>query len=163
MCSISSAYGYKDKDLRLRPRLFPIYGECRLSADDPIAVTSFSGQKERMWYLLTKAALSGVLIAIISEVARRYPGFGGLIASLPLVSVLGMLWLWKDSPDPANMAAHAQATFWFVLPSLPMFLLIPAMLRQGIGFYVALTLGCVLTVVLYSFVLWAGPKLGLRL
>ena len=88
-----------------------------------------------MWYLVIKAGLSGILIAIISEVAKRYPGFGGLIASLPLVSVLGMIWLWRDKPDAANMAAHAEGTFWFVLPSLPMFLLIPMMLRQGFGFW----------------------------
>jgi hypothetical protein len=101
-----------------------------------------------MWYLIIKAALSGVLIAIISEVAKRYPGFGGLIASLPLVSVLGMIWLWRDKPDAANMAAHAEATFWFVLPSLPMFLVIPALLRSGWSFWAALAAGCALTVVL---------------
>ena len=116
-----------------------------------------------MWYLLIKAALSGILIAIISEVAKRYPGFGGLIASLPLVSVLGMIWLWRDRPDAANMAAHAEATFWFVLPSLPMFLLIPAMMRHGFGFWVALAAGCVLTVALYGLMVWAGPRFGLRL
>jgi hypothetical protein len=114
-------------------------------------------------YLAIKAGLSGILIAIISEVAKRYPGFGGLIASLPLVSVLGMIWLWRDKPDAANMAAHAEATFWFVLPSLPMFLVIPAMLRQGFSFWMALTAGCVLTVALYSMMVWAGPRLGLRL
>ena len=116
-----------------------------------------------MLYLAIKAALSGILIAIISEVAKRYPGFGGLIASLPLVSVLGMIWLWRDRPDASNMAAHAEATFWFVLPSLPMFLLIPAMLRQGVSFWVSLAVGCVLTVALYSLTVWAGPKFGLRL
>ena len=116
-----------------------------------------------MWYLLIKASLSGILIAIISEVAKRYPGFGGLIASLPLVSVLGMIWLWRDKPDAANMAAHAEGTFWFVLPSLPMFLLIPMMLRQGFGFWPSLITGCVLTVALYSLMVWAGPRLGLRL
>ena len=116
-----------------------------------------------MVYLLIKAALSGILIAIISEVAKRYPGFGGLIASLPLVSVLGMIWLWRDKPDAANMASHAEATFWFVLPSLPMFLLIPAMLRNGFGFWVSLAAGCVVTVALYSLMLWAGPRFGLRL
>src|SRR5688500_7834753 len=115
-----------------------------------------------MLYLATKAALSGVLIAIISEVAKRYPGFGGLIASLPLVSVLGMVWLWRDKPDLANMAAHAEATFWFVLPSLPMFLLIPVMIRNGFGFWVSLVAGCVVTVVLYSLMVRAGPRLGLR-
>lgn len=116
-----------------------------------------------MWYLFIKAALSGVIIAIVSEVAKRYPGFGGLIASLPLVSVLGMIWLWRDKPDAANMAAHAEATFWFVLPSLPMFLLIPLMMRQGFGFWISLMAGCILTVGLYSLMIWAGPRFGLRL
>jgi hypothetical protein len=116
-----------------------------------------------MWYLAIKAILSGILIAIISEVAKRYPGFGGLIASLPLVSVLGMIWLWRDRPDSANMAAHAEATFWFVLPSLPMFLLIPVMLRHGFSFWASLLAGCALTILLYSLMVWAGPRFGLRL
>jgi hypothetical protein len=116
-----------------------------------------------MWYFIIKSALSGLLIATISTVARRYPGFGALIASLPLVSVLGMIWLWNDRPDPANMAAHAEATFWFVLPSLPMFLLIPALLRHGVSFFVSLVAGCALTIALYTLMTWAGPRFGLRL
>ena len=116
-----------------------------------------------MLYLAIKAGLSGILIALVSEVAKRYPGFGGLIASLPLVSVLGMIWLWRDKPDAANMAAHSEGTFWFVIPSLPMFLLIPAMLRNGFSFWASLAVGCVLTILLYSLMVWAGPRLGLRL
>lgn len=116
-----------------------------------------------MLYLAIKAAISGVLIAIISVVAKRNPGFGALIASLPLVSVLGMIWLWRDKPDVATMAAHAEATFWFVLPSLPMFLLIPWMLRAGWNFWVALVAGCLLTIILYTGMTWLGPKLGLKL
>jgi hypothetical protein len=116
-----------------------------------------------MLYLAVKAALSGILIAIISEVAKRFPGFGGLIASLPLVSVLGMIWLWRDKPDAVNMASHAEATFWFVLPSLPMFLLIPAMLRSGISFWLSLISGCALTVALYSLMVWFGARFGLKL
>ncbi|HET9812761.1 MAG TPA: DUF3147 family protein [Sphingomicrobium sp.] len=116
-----------------------------------------------MLYLLVKAAVSGAIVAIVSEVAKRYPGFGALIASLPLVSVLGMMWLWHDKPDVPNMAAHVEATLWFVLPSLPMFLLIPAMLRHGVSFWVALAAGCALTIALYLLMTWAGPKFGLRL
>jgi hypothetical protein len=116
-----------------------------------------------MLYLAIKAALSGVIIAVVSEVARRWPGFGALIASLPLVSVLGMIWLWRDRPDAENMAAHAQATFWFVLPSLPMFLVIPWLLRSGVGFWLALALGCALTVVLYLAMVWSAARLGVRL
>src|SRR4051795_8210753 len=102
-----------------------------------------------MLYLAVKAVISGVIIAIVSQVAKRYPGFGALIASLPLVSVLGMIWLWRGKPHAQNMAAHAGATFWYVLPSLPMFLLIPALLRHGFGFWLALAAGCLLTVALY--------------
>lgn len=116
-----------------------------------------------MLYLAIKAALSGIIIAIVSEVAKRYPGFGALIASLPLVSVLGMLWLWRDKPDVPNMAAHVEATFWFVLPSLPMFLAIPWLMRHGVGFYPALAIGCAITIALYLGMTWMGPRFGLRL
>ena len=116
-----------------------------------------------MLYLATKAIISGILIAVASTLAKRYPGFGALIASLPLVSVLGMIWLWNDRPDAQNMAAHAEATFWYVLPSLPMFLLVPAMLRHGFGFWPALVSGCGLTVVLYTAMTWIAPRIGLQL
>jgi len=116
-----------------------------------------------MLYFVAKCAISGVLIAAASTLARRYPGFGALVASLPLVSVLGMLWLWRERPDAANMADHVGATFWYVLPSLPMFLLIPALLRRGANFYLALAAGCVVTVVLYLAMTWLAPRIGLRL
>jgi len=116
-----------------------------------------------MLYLILKAAISGVLVAVASQLARRYPGFGALIASLPLVSVLGMIWLWKDKPDAGNMADHVQATFWYVLPSLPMFLVIPVLLRRGLPFWGALGLGCALTIGLYLAMTWAAPKLGVKL
>jgi hypothetical protein len=115
-----------------------------------------------LWFAF-KAALSGLIVATVATVAKRYPGFGALIASLPLVSVLGMIWLWHDKPDAANMAAHAQATFWFVLPSLPMFLLIPVILRAGVPFWVSLLAGCALTIALYLAMTWIGPRFGLRL
>ncbi len=116
-----------------------------------------------MTYLLIKAAISGILIALASEVARRYAGFGALIASLPLVSVLGMIWLWRDSHDPIRLADHAQATLWFIAPSIPMFLLIPALLRAGFGFWLALGLGCLLTIVLYLLMVWAAARMGIKL
>jgi hypothetical protein len=116
-----------------------------------------------MLYMILKAAISGVIIATVSEVAKRSPGFGALIASLPLVSVMGMMWLWRDTGDPVRMASHAQATFWFVLPSLPMFLLIPLLLRRGVAFWPALGLGCLLTIGLYLLMTWIGPRFGLRI
>jgi hypothetical protein len=116
-----------------------------------------------MAYLIIKAVVSAIIIVIVSETARRNPGTGALIASLPLISVLGMIWLWRDTQDVARMAEHSSATFWYVLPSLPMFLLIPILLKRGIGFWPALAAGCVLTMALYSAMVWAGPKFGLKL
>jgi hypothetical protein len=116
-----------------------------------------------MLYLAVKAALSGVIIAIVSEVAKRNPGLGGLIASLPLVSVLGMIWLWRDTQDVERIARHSASTFWFVLPSLPMFLLIPALLHRGLPFWAAMGAGCALTMGLYLAMIWAAPRLGLPL
>ncbi len=118
---------------------------------------------EAMTYLIIKAAVSGILVMIISEAARRSPGLGGLIASLPLVSLLGIIWLWRDTSDLERIASHAEATFWFVLPSLPMFLVFPMMLRHGIGFWVALALSCVLTMVLYLVTVWVLPKIGINI
>jgi hypothetical protein len=116
-----------------------------------------------VWYLILKAALSGVIIAIVSEVAKRNAGFGALIASLPLVSILGMLWLWRDTRDSGRLAAHANATFWYVLPSLPMFLLIPMLLRRGVAFEIALAAGCLLTICLYLALVWIAGRVGLSL
>lgn len=116
-----------------------------------------------MFYLTLKAALSGVVVAAVSQVARRYPGLGGLIASLPLISVLGMIWLWHDTHDPGRMAAHVSGTLWFIAPSLPMFLLIPYLLKRGITFWPALAGGCLLTMALYLLMVWVAPRFGIRL
>ncbi len=116
-----------------------------------------------MLYFVFKSLVSGAIIAAVSTIAKRSPGFGALVASLPLISVLGMIWLWRERPDAENMAAHAGATFWYVLPSLPMFLLIPMLLRQGWSFWAALAAGCLLTVLLYFAMTLAGARFGLRL
>lgn len=116
-----------------------------------------------MLYFAVKAALSGMIIATVSEIARRSPGIGALVASLPLISILGMMWLWRDTADPVRLAAHAEATFWYVLPSLPMFLVIPAMMRNGVGFWTALVAGCVLTIALYLAMAFVAPRFGVKL
>jgi hypothetical protein len=84
----------------------------------------------------------------IAEIGKRQPALAALVEGLPLVSILGMILLWNGRPDAENMAHHAEATFWYVLPSLPMFLLIPALLRSGVNFWLSLLAGCVLTFIL---------------
>ena len=116
-----------------------------------------------MWQLIAKALLAGVMIAAIAEIGKRLPTMAALVASLPLVSVLGMIFLWHARPDAENMARHSEATFWLVLPSLPMFLLIPLMLRGGLPFWASLAIGCGVTVGLYFLMLQFGPRLGARI
>ena len=116
-----------------------------------------------MLYLAVKALISGVIVAAVSEIARRSPAGGALLASLPLVSVLGMIWLWRDTHDPARLADHVGATLWYIAPSVPMFVLIPWLLRHGIGFWPSLGLGCGLTFGLYLLMLWASHRWGIPL
>ena len=116
-----------------------------------------------MLYLAIKAAISGVLVAAVSETAKRSPAFGALIASLPIVSILAVVWLWRDTGDHERIASHMVATFWYVIPSLPMFLVMPWMLRGGIGFWPSLVASCVLTVGLYFATSWGLSKFGITL
>ena len=116
-----------------------------------------------MLYGIIKALLSGLIVGAASETARRSPAAGALIASLPLVSVLGMIWLWRDTHDTARLAEHLGATFWYILPSLPMFLVMPALLRAGVGFWPTLVAGCALTVVLYLGTVIVLGRFGISL
>jgi hypothetical protein len=116
-----------------------------------------------MLYAVIKALLSGVVIAAASEAAKRSPAIGAVILSLPLISILAFIWLWRDTSDTGAVAALSQSTFWFVLPTLPMFLVLPALLRNGAGFWPALGLSCLVTLLLYAAMAWTLGKLGISL
>lgn len=116
-----------------------------------------------MLYGIVKALLSGILIAAASELAKRNPALGALVVSLPLVSILAMIWLWRDTGDATRIIDHSRATFWLVLPSLPMFLVLPSLMIKGFTFWLALLLSCLLTVVLYAFMVWIMARFGITL
>ena len=109
-----------------------------------------------------RAILSGIIIALIAVIGRKAPAAGALIASLPWISVIGMIWLWRDTTDVPRMAEHSAATFFYVLPSLPMFLLIPLLLKRGIGFWPALGIGCLTTILLYALMVSLLMRFGIR-
>jgi len=116
-----------------------------------------------MLLFVIKAILSGILVAAISTIARRYPGWGGLVASLPLVSVLSMIWLYGETRDAESVARLSLGAFWFFLPSIPMFLVIPALLRAGVGFVATMAIACVMTMILYAGMSWIAPRVGISL
>ena len=112
---------------------------------------------------IVKAVISGLLVATISLIAKRYPGWGGLVASLPLVSLLSMLWLYGETRDTGRVADLAMGAFWFIIPSLPMFLVIPMMLRSGYSFALTMGAAIVLTMALYAAMSFVAPRLGISL
>lgn len=115
-----------------------------------------------MWgQLAIRALVSGCLIAAASEIARRNPGWGGLVASLPLTSLIAVTWLWRDTHDPARAADFLAGTTWYVLASLPAFVVMAAMLRKGTGFLPALAVGALAGMAGYLALIWAGRRLGL--
>ncbi len=112
---------------------------------------------------IVRALLSGMIVAAIALISKRNPVFGGLVASIPLVSTLGMIWLWRDTKDSALVADYVGSAFWYFLPSMPMFLLIPALLRHGVSFWIALGAGCVLTILLYLITISITARFGIQL
>jgi|AntAceMinimDraft_11_1070367.scaffolds.fasta_scaffold00054_43 hypothetical protein len=119
---------------------------------------------------LIKILTSAVLIYLVNEIVVRHskPLLGSLIASLPLVSLLTFFWIWFDlrsRPEEfaPKLASHSTGVFWFVIPSLPMFLLIPWMLKKGIGFWPSMAAGCLLTMILYFITAKALSKFGIAL
>ena len=116
-----------------------------------------------MLYFFIKAAISGLIAAAVSEIARRFPGWGGLVASLPLTSLMAMIWLWRDSGDVGKLASLSTGAMWFILPSLPMFLIIPWLIRSGAGFWLAMGVSVAITLALYAGFFWLAPKIGIAL
>lgn len=100
-----------------------------------------------MTWLVTKYLLTAAVVVVVSEVAKRSDKLGAFIAALPLVTVLALIWLQVESQPEEKIANHAWYTFWYVIPTLPMFLVFPLLLPR-IGFWptllacVALTIGC---------------------
>lgn len=114
-------------------------------------------------YLILKYALSAGVVVAVSELARRSTLLGALLASLPLTSVLAMLWLYHDTGDAQRIAALSSGIFWLVLPSLVLFIALPALLRAGAGFYPALAAACLLTVLAYGAMGWLLPRFGIQI
>jgi F0F1-type ATP synthase assembly protein I len=114
------------------------------------------------WYII-KIAITALIIVIVSEISKRLPLLGSLIASLPLISVLGMIWIFQETKDTQKLITHAEGTFWYVLPSLPMFLLMPWMMKKGVSFYWSIIAGILLTIVLYVIMTKLLARMGMNL
>jgi hypothetical protein len=120
-----------------------------------------NGVWEHMLQLLIKAVVSGALIAAASELARRSPGWGGLVASLPLVSLLAMLWLWRDTGDAGRIADLALSSSAYVVASLPAFVALALLLRRGVAIPLGMLAFVTVGLAGYLAMVWLGRRWGL--
>lgn len=105
-----------------------------------------------MSWLITKYLLTAGVVVLVSEIAKRSDKLGGLVAALPLVTILALIWLYVEDQPTAKIANHAWYTFWYVVPTLPMFLVFPVLLPR-IGFWPTLLACVILTLVCFG--IWA--------
>lgn len=116
-----------------------------------------------MPYYVIKIAVSAVVIVAITEIAKRSSGFAALLAALPLISLLAFVWLHIEGAKPEFIAEHSGQIFWLVLPSLVLFLVLPLLLRQGLGFWLSLGLSVSATVACYFAMLPLLRRFGVQL
>ena len=115
-----------------------------------------------MGWLVTKYLTTAAVVVIVSEFARRSDRLGALIAALPLVTVLSLIWLHVEHQSAEKIANHAWYTFWYVIPTLPMFLLFPWLLTR-FGFWPALAVAVVVTVIAFGSVALLVKRYGIEL
>ncbi len=116
-----------------------------------------------MTHTIFKFTLSAAVLVAVSEIAKRSSLLGGLLASLPLTSLLAFIWLWQDTRDATKVAALSTSILWLVLPSLVLFLALPILLKRGVQFYPALGLAVVAMLACYGVMLAVLGKLGVKL
>lgn len=115
-----------------------------------------------MGWLITKYFLTAAIVVVVSEAAKRSDKLGGLLAALPLVTVLALIWLYVENQPQIKIANHAWYTFWYVLPTLPMFLLFPFLLPR-IGFWPTLLASAVVTLLCFGVTAAAVRPFGIQL
>jgi len=114
-------------------------------------------------YYIAKIFVTTILVVLISEIAKRSSLIGAILASIPVVSVLAMLWLYIDTKDVDKVSALASGIFWLVLPSLVLFILLPVLLKMGLNFYLSISLSTVATIGSYWLMISVLNVYGIKL
>jgi uncharacterized membrane protein (GlpM family) len=115
-----------------------------------------------MQYLIVKYLVTAGVVVLVSELAKRSDKLGGLVAALPLVTVLTLIWLYVEQQPVSKIANHAWYTFWYVIPTLPMFLAFPLLLPK-IGFWPTLLACVVITMICFGVFAVVVRRFGVEL
>ena len=114
-------------------------------------------------YYALKILIAACILVAITELTKRSSGLAALVAALPLTSLLAFVWLHLDGTPPAHIAELSGQIFWLVIPSLLLFILLPMLLKQGMGFWLSLALSCLATIVCYFALLPVLRSFGVQL
>ncbi|CAL61078.1 conserved hypothetical protein; putative membrane protein [Herminiimonas arsenicoxydans] len=115
-----------------------------------------------MAWIITKYLITAGVVVLVSELAKRSDKLGGLIAALPMITVLTLIWLHVEKQPEAKVANHAWYTFWYVVPTLPMFLIFPPLLSR-IGFWPTLLASVVITIICFIVFALLMRRFGVEL
>ncbi|MDH4148955.1 MAG: DUF3147 family protein [Betaproteobacteria bacterium] len=115
-----------------------------------------------MTWIITKYFLTAAIVVLVSELAKRSDKLGAFVAALPLVTLLALIWLFIENQPQEKIANHAWYTFWYVVPTLPMFLAFPALLPR-LGFWLTLFASVIITVVCFGLFALLVRRFGIEL
>lgn len=110
-----------------------------------------------------KVIVSALIIVAVSELGKRSSFWGALLTSLPLTSLMAFIWIWRDTGNAEAIASLSHGIFWMVIAALPLFLILPTLLRSGVGFWSSLGLSCLVTVGVYFALTWVLGRFGVRI
>lgn len=112
---------------------------------------------------LVKLFVTAAIIVIVNKVQLFNDRLSALLIALPFTSIIAMVWMHQAKQSSERLANHAEGTFWFVLPTLPMFLIMPWMLRNGWGFWATLAANCLLTIGFFWVTVFVLRRFGIDL
>ena len=107
-----------------------------------------------MVYYAIKVAVTVILVIAVSEAAKRSNLAGAILASVPIVSLLAILWIYIETRDLAKISALSIDIVWLVLPSIAFFIALPALLKSNVNFYVSMGISTALTIACYLSAIW---------
>ena len=113
-------------------------------------------------WLITKYLLTAAVVVLVSELARRSDKLGAFVAALPIVTILVLIWLYVEHQPQQKIANHAWYTFWYVIPTMPMFLAFPVLLPR-LGFWPALLACLVITIAAFAVLALVVRRFGIDL
>ncbi|MBZ4657952.1 MAG: hypothetical protein PWQ71_1028 [Bacteroidota bacterium] len=114
-------------------------------------------------YTIVKVLLSSIVLVAVSEISKRSTFMGSILAFIPLVSLLAIIWLYIDTKDTAQIASLSSGIFWLVIPSLVFFIVLPVLLKRSLNFWLSLAISLALTIIAYFIMLFILKKSGIQL